>query len=451
MHLAPLGGLRRHPLADLFSNRAFRLLFGGRAVSLAGDALYAVAATWLVYELTGSTAYAGLASALASAPGALRAFVGPLVDRSRLDRVLVGAELAQALVVVVVPLAAWAGALSVGVVLVTIPLVALAGQAGPPAQNAALPRVVDGDRLARANTAFQVASRGVGSLGRAAGGAAVAAVGAVPLYLADAVTFLVAAAAFRALVVPAAAEAGGAGEPGSDGDGAADDSSGLPSLGAYVAELREGVAVVRESAVGAMVAAVAVTTFAGGASVGVLPGYADALGAPSLPLVGAGDAGTYGLLVAANGAGAFVGSLVATRFEGVPFGRMTAAGFGLSAACWAAGVAVSAPLPTAALFALAYVPAGVYNVLVLTVVQTGVPDGLLGRVTAVVGAVSSVVGPVGTLLGGAAGEAVGAGRVVAAAAVGFVGVAAAWVVVPALRRFPAASEVEPGRFGPGAA
>ncbi|MFC7188623.1 hypothetical protein ACFQL7_01320 [Halocatena marina] len=48
-----------------FRTRQFRRLLVGRAVSILGDGLYSVAAMWLVYDLTGSTMYTGLAGALA--------------------------------------------------------------------------------------------------------------------------------------------------------------------------------------------------------------------------------------------------------------------------------------------------------------------------------------------------------------------------------------------------
>lgn len=44
----------------LFQNADFRRLFLGRLVTNAGDSLYAVAAMWLVYSLSGSTLYTGI-------------------------------------------------------------------------------------------------------------------------------------------------------------------------------------------------------------------------------------------------------------------------------------------------------------------------------------------------------------------------------------------------------
>jgi len=46
---------------DLPGNVGFRQLYAGHAVSEVGDELYSVAAMWLVFELSGSTALTGLA------------------------------------------------------------------------------------------------------------------------------------------------------------------------------------------------------------------------------------------------------------------------------------------------------------------------------------------------------------------------------------------------------
>ncbi|MFC6736863.1 MFS transporter, partial [Halolamina salina] len=68
------------------ANRSFRRLLAGRATSFLGDGLFTVAVMWLVFELTGSTTYTGLAGFLLRAPNALKLFAGPLFDRSRLGR-----------------------------------------------------------------------------------------------------------------------------------------------------------------------------------------------------------------------------------------------------------------------------------------------------------------------------------------------------------------------------
>jgi hypothetical protein len=75
---------------------------------------------WLVYSLSGSTALTGVAGFLARAPGALGFLFGPPVDRAPLGRLLVGSELLQGALVLVVPVTAVFDALTVPVVLAVV-------------------------------------------------------------------------------------------------------------------------------------------------------------------------------------------------------------------------------------------------------------------------------------------------------------------------------------------
>lgn len=191
-------------MRTLFANREFRRLFLGRLVTNAGDSLYAVAAMWLVYSLSGSTLYTGIAGFLTFGMQALQVFVGPLVDRWSLRRTLVGTQAAQGVLVLAIPAAHYLGVLTVELVLVVMPLLALLNQFVYPSQSAALPRVVESEELADANAAFAFAYQGSEAAFNALGGLAVAALGAVSLYVVNSVTFAVALALFAGLRVPPA-------------------------------------------------------------------------------------------------------------------------------------------------------------------------------------------------------------------------------------------------------
>lgn len=417
---SPLARFVDERTAELFENVQFRRLYAGHAASNVGDELYFVAATWLVYALTGSTLYTGVAAFLARFPAAFGFLLGPVVDRAPLRRLLVAAELAQGAVVVAVPIAAALGRLDVLVVLAVIAVVATLERASGPAQNAAIPRLVADRNLVRANSIASGVDEAIGALSQAAAGALVALVGAVTLFAANAATFLASAILFSATAIPSTERSGT-----------------VPGAGEYVADVMEGVEIVRGSVVGHVVVAAAMAGAFVGMTTAVLPAYADSFG----------GAGTYGLLVAAMTAGSFCGAIVASVLEGVPFGRVTATGFTIAAGCWLAAIAIGWLPATLLLFGLAFVPVGAYNVLVSASLQSGVPESTLGRVTSTAGSVTAVVGPVGMLLGGSLGAVLGSETVIVASAVGFALIAGYWASVPALRRFPAVADVDPDSFG----
>jgi MFS family permease len=244
------------------------------------------------------------------------------------------------------------------------------------------------------------------------------------MYVVDVATFVLAAAIFLRLRLPERDR------------GASDESF---DRGTYVADLREGGRVLTGSVLGQVLVAALLANALAGLRSAVLPAFADGLG----------GAAVYGLLLAALSAGAVVGAVAASPLETVPFGRVTRVGFLASGLCIAGGVLAESTASTAALFFLGTVPVGAYNVLVQAAVQTGVPDGLLGRVTAALGSATAVVGPLGTLLGGVLGDLVGSRAVLLASAGGYVLAAVHWALVPALRRFPPVRSLEPGRFAPG--
>lgn len=389
----------------------FRALLAGRTVSFLGDGLYAVALMWLVYDLTGSTGATGVAGFLSRIPNVGKVAVGPLVDRAPLSRVLVGAELAQAAVVVVVPVAALTGHLSLPLVLATVPFMAIGDVAAAPAQSALLPRLLPGDALVRANSAFAVATEGAQAVARGVAGVLVAAVGAVGLYVVDAATFLVAAACF--LLLPSVSR---------------DRDPGPFDLDAYLVDLREGIGVLTGSTAGLVLAGSLFAAFLGGASFAVLPAFADGIGGPE----------TYGLLLAGYTVGGVAGSVLAGFLDDRPLGAL-----------WVGSVLVGGALATVALFSLARVPTGAYNVAVTAVFQTGVPDDLLGRVMAATSSATNLALPLGTLVGGAAGDVLGSRTVMLANGVGLLLTATFWAAVPSLRQFGPPSAVADGQFAQG--
>jgi MFS family permease len=469
-------------LLGLLRNRDFALLVGGRLVTNAGDSLYYIAAMWLVYDLTGSELFTGLAGFLTMAPAALQFLFGPLVDRSPLGPLLVGTQVVQGLLVLVVPVAHFLDVLSVWVVLTVMPLLALLNQPVYPAQSAALPRIVDREELVGANSVLTIAYQGVDAGFNALGGVVVAAFGAVTLFLVDSVTFAVATLLFIGLEIPEAGagdidtvtDAGGtdadgidggddtgdaaegetspdAGDPaavpdgGESGEGAAaapdtdaPDSSDAPPAddepdgwAGYLADLREGIGFLRGTVVARLTLGVVVVNFAFGGVMAVLPAYGDSFG----------GAGAYGLLAAAVGVGMLTGSLVGNLVEGWPFGYVVSGGMALSAGLWAIAIAVNTMPATPALLALALVPAGTMNVLVFSLVQAVVPDRLLGRAMSVIMSGATAMTPIGALVGGAVADATSPGLVLYGNAVATALFAAYVLAVPSLRRLPRVGSV----------
>lgn len=394
-------------------------LFGGRIITRVGDSLYFVAAMWLVFDLTGSTFYTGLAGALARGPQAFRFLVGPLVDRMSLRYSLVLPQLLQTSLVLVIPFAAATNRLTVLVVLAVIPILSAVGQLDDPAQNATIPLVVDDELLVRANGLFSLLARGTKAASNAFAGVLVTAIGATTVFIVDAATFAITSLLFWRLRLP-------------DRTAESNEQQTRP----YLTALWDGVQLVQSSVILPMIMGAALANFLISIAYAVLPAYAESLG----------GAATYGLLLGTISAGMVIGSILASVIENQPFGHITVGSFVLAACCWVGGIVLSHRLGTAVLLAAAGIAVGIYNVLVLTATQTGVPNHFLGRVMALAGSANGVTTPLGFLLGGVLGGVLPIKIVMLAPALGYGAVGIYWFTYTPLRRLRPVTEIESGQF-----
>ena len=413
---------RKEP--SLRRNRDFRRFFAGQFVTNAGDSLYTVAILWLVFELGGSIILTGIANAVLLLPWLLQVLAGPIVDQLPLKPVLVGSQVLQGVVVLVLPAAAAMERLSVAVLLAVVPVLALATLLMAPMQATLVPRIVAETRLSRANSALATVTLGLDMVFDALGGTFIALFDATTLFLFDSVTFAVAGLLFAGIAVPT-----------SDAIREQSERSSEPVLDSYVADLRAGIDVLRGSVFVELVLTTAVANFATGVTLAILPAFGDALGGPAV----------YGLLLGALGIGRLVGSLLAPYFETVAYGRLLLIGNSVGACCWLAAVYTPSAALTVALFGLAWVPAGISGVLTSTLNQTVFPADLLGRVSSTKGTASGATLPLGSLVGGIVAEVLGTTTMgLAAFGFGFTGL---YILLrPRLRQLPAVTDADPGAF-----
>lgn len=447
-------GLRQR-MQGPFRNGAFRRLFAGRLVTNLGDSFYFVAAMWMVYELTGNPVFSGVAGFLTLAPSALQFLAGPLVDRWTIRKTLTGTQLVQAVVVSLVPVAAYFDLLSVWVILLVMPLLATLNQLVYPAQSAALPRLLDDEDLVAANSAFSMAYQGVDMVANAVGGLIIGVVGGVALFALDAVTFTVAALLFVTVSVPPAARSSAAsstavaqgGDPeavadgGQDATPSAESAASRSPVTAYLDQLREGAGVIRGSFLVWLIAGAAVVNLAMGMALAAMPAYATALGGAALPDLLAG-AGAYGVLMAAFAGGNLLGALGANVVDDRPLGWLMIAGFTWGGVVWTAAITVEWLPATAVLLTLAFVPTGAVNVQLAAAVQSAVPDQLVGRVSSLLGSATAAAVPIGSLAGGIVAGTAGPTGAMLVTGVAFVALAVYTLVLSSLRSLPPVANIE---------
>lgn len=158
---------RVSPLA-VFRNRNFSLLWVGQVVETIGASLTSLAASILVYRLTGSAASVGLMLMASAAPTILVGLLaGVVVDRYDRKRIMVVADLVRAVLVLLIPFLI---PFSMAWLYVIVALSAAVTQFFDPAHEAVLPEIASDDELAAANSLMAISSFGATAIGFAASG-----------------------------------------------------------------------------------------------------------------------------------------------------------------------------------------------------------------------------------------------------------------------------------------
>ena len=406
----------------MLSHREFRRLWTATIIDAFGSWLLVLAVPLQMYRSTGSVASTALALAVEAAPALLVGlWAGALVDRWPRRRVLVLGNLAAAAGVAILPFSIYGGLLAENIAVCFV----------GPALSATLPSVVGtGPELAAANAWTSAGKSVLRMLGPPMGTFLVARGNFTTVVLADAASYLIAAALLarlspgsptegiavgRADVSAAGVGRGWAGVSGEGDDvGRADVSGrgvgqGRPGVSGervvvgVLAELRAGlVLVARTKMLSGLVATTWVFWVANAALTILL-----------VPLAGA----NLGWLIAGLGLGYLLGSAVAKiliiRYAARPLLTVCYAAVG---ACFVVAFAV----PALPVIAVAGVPGAVIVVAVGFRVQRSTPEPLLGRVSTVLIASDASAAVVGALISPLLGPVTLSAIVLAAAAMALV-------------------------------
>ncbi|ONI70153.1 hypothetical protein BWI15_23825 [Kribbella sp. ALI-6-A] len=401
----------------------FRRYWLARALSTMGSMVTAIALPVLVYRLSGSPFLTALVTALEAAPYLLAGlFAGALADRWNRKRVMVAADLLNALLISSVPIAYWLDGLTVVHVLVVAFLVQGVATFFDGANFGALPVLVGRARVAQANAAVWTASSLIELFVPALVGLSLAAISPAALLTLDALSFAASALAVRGIVRAMSQQR----------DGRA------PLRPRVVfADIAEGVRfLVRHAGVRTMTIVGSIQSFAGGGFMALMVVWTDRV-------LDIGTSGLrFGLVYGAWGIGALAAAV------GLPklLRRLQPAGITLYALPASAALGVVTPLmPTWPLAAIALLVWGSAYVMVIvnsiSYRQQVTPEHLLGRVNTAGRMLSWGVGStLGSVTGGVIGSHLGVRSAMLVLGVfAFTGVLVAWT--SPLRRL--AAEVDP--------
>ncbi|HJS90036.1 MAG TPA: MFS transporter [Steroidobacteraceae bacterium] len=359
-----------------FTNRDFRLLFGGSSISFIGDQFTLVALPWLVLQLTANPAQLGLVLAVMALPRALFMLLGgAVVDRMSPRRVLLSARGINALLTGVLAALVLAGAIQMWMVYVLAVGIGLCTAFAYPAGGAILPQLLAPEQLQAANSTM-MGMRQISMLigpalagllvtagsAPAGGGAVSSAHGTGLAFVVDAVSFLFSVASLLAIRI-------------------ASDRDLRAPAGGVVAQMLEGIRTLwQDTQLRSFIAYMALVSVlvAGPLQVG-LPLFAKTR-------LSEGAAG-FGWLMTANAVGMLLGSVVSTPVTRLMRGRVGVMVLACDCAAGLALVAFSAVhsvLNGAALLVLTGLFAGTVQIAIMTWLQRRVPQAMMGRTMSIV-------------------------------------------------------------------
>jgi MFS transporter, DHA3 family, macrolide efflux protein len=363
-------------------NRDFLILWQGQLVSALGDVVYSIALGFWVLAATGSTALMGSLMAATTLPRVLVSPVaGVVVDRVDRKRLLILMDVLRGVAVLLVAAAAFRHALHVWMAFAAAVVIGLGGAFFTPGVNSVLPAIVARERLIQANSAYSMIYTGSGIIGNSLGGFLFQLLGAPFLFFFNGLSYIVSSLTLFAVRVPPRLE---------------------PSKEQhFIADMKDGLRLAwRMRGLRTLFLTAGALNFFGVAGITLI--------LPLFQKTSTLGAGRYGLVMACIMGGMFAGFAAASAFKFPPavrFKVFMACGV-ISVMGWI-GFALSGWYP--AMLILGFLSGSlvaVLNSFIPAVVQTVVPQNMIGKVSALLFTVSGGLMPLAMAAAGGLAEAI---------------------------------------------
>ena len=381
--------------------RNYRLFVAGQLVSLVGTWTQAVAQSWLVYRLTGSAFWLGVATFCQQAPAFLFASFGGLIaDRHRRRTILVVTQSSAMVLAFVLAALTLSGHVRVAHILVLAAFLGTVNAVDSPTRQSFVPEMVGRENLASAIALNTTMVTGASFVGPAIAGFAIEVLGEGWCFFVNGASFLAVIAgllAMRGLPLPTKG----------------------PTRESMWARLHEGFRfAATHEGVRALLVLLALVGLAGLPFATLMPVFATN--------ILHGDARTLGLLMGAPGLGAVLVGLVLASRRGAGSYRWIAGACGMFGML----LVVFSQARSLWLAIAILIPMGMGSMIQFTgtntLIQTMTPDALRGRVMAIWFMIFMGFAPVGSLIAGSIATALGpslvmavGGSVCALGAIGF--------------------------------
>jgi DHA3 family macrolide efflux protein-like MFS transporter len=347
-----------------------------------GDVMYAIALGFWILQRTGSTALMGALMAATAVPRIFVApFAGVVVDRVDRRRLLVGMDIMRGSAVMLIGVAALTQTIQVWMAFVAGIIIGLGGAFFMPGVSSVLPSIVPRERLIQANSAYALIATGSGMLGNGAGGFLFQLLGAPLMFLFNGLSYLVSSFTLAFIRLPP-----------------------IPRTGIrqhFLVDLKEGLRFAwRVNGLRTILITAGFLNFSAIAGFTlVLPLFQKTAGL---------GPGRYGMTMACLTGGLFSGFLSASQLKIAPARRFKIFMIcGLVSSIFAMAFPMIGIFPVMLLFIfLAGFGNAILNSFIPATVQTVVPSGMIGKVSALLMTLSGGLTPLAMAVAGGLAEVV---------------------------------------------
>ncbi|MCI5839764.1 MAG: MFS transporter [Peptoniphilaceae bacterium] len=379
----------------MLKNRNFMVLLLARFISNFGDSLYGVGIVFLIYSMTGSTFYTGLALFFQSSMAIVQFFLSPLFNRVNMKKYLILTQLIQAILLISIPLIKLFSNLSIWYVMIVVSLSSLINQIVYPGQLALLPRILNSEEeILKGNSLFMMAYQGSDAIFNSISGLIISLTSIYVAFYIDSVTFLLNAALFLLLTSIVA-------KPLID-----EKFSFKENLDSYFKDFKNGLSIWKNPTLLRFLVASMFINFAATFMFASFPKYSS-------------SEFEYSLYLSCMGLGTIIGiSIANTKFlRSLDLGKVFNFGIITIGIYWIFMAnlkleILSFRIISIILYLLSWINAGVVSIYTQTMIQVNVDKSKIAVVMSSLYSLTVILSPIGSLLGGSFTEIIGAKSVV---------------------------------------
>ncbi|HGO1808628.1 TPA: MFS transporter [Staphylococcus aureus] len=392
---------------SLFRSLNFSLLFIGRIITNLGDSLYYVISMWLVYHLTHSSFYSGIAGFLILLPETLQFMIGPIISRFSHKALLIYVQVIQSVLLLIIPILSLFGYLNIYILFICIFLSSVINQFNYPTHISLLPNIVDKRDLTKANSLMTIAYQGTDTIFNSISGLLLSFMGAMLLYIYNSFLFILVAIIFLFLKIPKTPKI----------------NSNSMTFVFYLKTLKNSISFVFSTIIIKLLYGFILLNFLTGILFAILPAYS---------YIEGGKAYYYGFYLTAMSIGILLGALTANYFDRFKLGKLHILLFLFSSICFLIFI-YSNSIMSFIFFSLSWVTFGISNVLLLSTAQKILKSEDLSIIYTVINSLSIFSMPIGSIFSGVLSFFISPKALMFLCALLFFTVALIWFMVKDLR------------------